>query len=162
MIGIGLVYLPVLHKPRGSRRAREAPATIHLRRKPEMSNKHQQEASTHQIFNIGSLTRRGGRVTRITTRSEYLSLTLTRVGDVVTWEDGMKAIIIDGAGLVAIAENESFALVSSRLSNADTTMETLQPGRGTAVRNGEQVPGLFDSGYGLSLVVATHQGGTRA
>jgi uncharacterized Zn-binding protein involved in type VI secretion len=123
----------------------------------------QQNSETTYLFvTIGSRTERGGRVTRVTTTAEYEGMALARVGDIVTYEDGSEATITDGAGSAALWDNAPFALVGSRLSNGDTITETLQDEWGITVRNGEQIPGLFDPAYMLPLSAITDRGSSHA
>ena len=61
----------------------------------------QKNETTHLFATIGALTERGGRVSRVTTRAEYGGKALARVGDIVTYDDGSEATIIDGAGFAA-------------------------------------------------------------
>ncbi|TDN62567.1 PAAR domain-containing protein [Paraburkholderia sp. BL10I2N1] len=122
----------------------------------------QKNETTYLFVTIGSRTRRGGRVTRVTTQVETNGQGLARVGDVVTYDDGSAATIIDGAGCAALCEDKPLALVGSRLSNGDTITETMQDEWGITVRHGEQIPGLFDPSYTMPPTVATHEGGTDA
>jgi uncharacterized Zn-binding protein involved in type VI secretion len=115
--------------------------------------------TTYLFVTIGSRTRDGGRVTRVSTKAEYKGMALARVGDIVTYDDGREATIIDGAGFAAAWEDKPFALVGSRLSNGDTITETLQDGFGITVRDGKPVPGLFDSAYTTLPPTATTDGG---
>ncbi|WP_175977298.1 PAAR domain-containing protein [Burkholderia sp. BCC1047] len=108
--------------------------------------KNQLNAPTHLFATVGALTERGGRVTTATSRLTLAGLEVACVGDVVTYDDGSEAAIIDGAG-----NNHSggkpFALVGSRLSNGDRITETLRTSGGIHVRNGLSVAGLFDPTY---------------
>src|SRR5471032_595008 len=122
----------------------------------------QKNNGTAYLFvTIGSRTKRGGHVTRVSTKAEYKGMALARVGDLVTYDDGSEATIIDGAGFAATWEDKPPALVGSRLSNGDTITETLQDAWGVEVRDGEQSPGLFDAGYTLPWSAA-HGGSTNA
>jgi len=76
-------------------------------------------------------------------------MALARVGDIVTYDDGSEATIIDGAGFAAAWEDKPLALVGSRLSNGDTITETLQGGWGITIRSSERITGLFDPAYTL-------------
>jgi uncharacterized Zn-binding protein involved in type VI secretion len=118
----------------------------------------QKKETTYLFVTIGSRTRDGGRVTRVSTKAEYKGMALARVGDVVTYDDGSEATIIDGAGFAAAWEDKPFALVGSRLSNGDTITETLQDGFGITVREGKPVPGLFDPAYTLRPIADTDGG----
>ena len=103
--------------------------------------------TTYLFVTIGSRTKRGGHVTRVSTKAEYKGMALARVGDIVTYDDGSEATIIDGAGFAAAWGDKPFALVGSRLSNGDNITETLQDGFGITVRSDKPVPGLFDPAY---------------
>lgn len=103
----------------------------------------------HLFVTIGSRTKRGGHVTRVSTKAEYKGMALARVGDIVTYDNGSEATIIDGAGFAAAWEDKPFALVGSRLSNGDTITETLQDGFGIKVGSDKPVLGLFDPAYVL-------------
>jgi len=60
--------------------------------------KDEHKAPTHLFATIGSLTERGGRVSTATSGLELAGLNVARVGDVVTYDDGSEAAIVDGAG----------------------------------------------------------------
>ncbi|NTX28445.1 PAAR domain-containing protein [Burkholderia pyrrocinia] len=109
-----------------------------------MKNEH--EAPTHLFATIGALTERGGRVTAATSGLTLAGLEVARVGDVVTYDDGSEATIIDGAGNCHSA-GKSFALVGSRLSNGDRITETLRTSWGIHVPEGQSIAGLFDPAY---------------
>src|ERR1700751_2039223 len=100
---------------------------------------------------IGSRTGRGVRVTRVTTKAEYQGMALARVGGINTYDDRSKAAITNGTGLAPARSDRPLALVGSQLSNGDTITETLLDGWGITVHEGEQIPGLFDAAYTLSL-----------
>jgi uncharacterized Zn-binding protein involved in type VI secretion len=114
--------------------------------------------TTYLFVTVGSRTKDGGHVTRVSTNAEFEGMALARVGDIVTYADGSEASIIDGAGFAAAWEDKPFALVGSRLSNGDTITETLQDGAGISVRDGELVSGLFDPAYTLPPIVDTNEG----
>ncbi|WP_338638726.1 PAAR domain-containing protein [Burkholderia pyrrocinia] len=109
-----------------------------------MNDEH--EAPTHLFATIGALTERGGRVTAATSGMTLAGLEVARVGDVVTYDDGSEATIIDGAGNCHSA-GKSFALVGSRLSNGDRIIETLRTSWGIHVPEGQSIAGLFDPAY---------------
>lgn len=102
---------------------------------------------THLFATIGALTERGGRITTATSGLAVIGLAVARVGDVVTYEDGSEAVIIDGAGASLICDDKPVALVGSRLSNGDHIVETLQRAFGISVREHEPIEGLFDPTY---------------
>ncbi|CAN7200423.1 hypothetical protein LJR230_000504 [Trinickia sp. LjRoot230] len=60
---------------------------------------HQKKETTYLFATIGSRTAGGGRISRVTTHAEARGL--ARVGDVVTYDDGSEATIVDGAGCAA-------------------------------------------------------------
>jgi uncharacterized Zn-binding protein involved in type VI secretion len=122
----------------------------------------QKNETTYLFVTVGSRTKDGGHVTRVSTKAEYEGMALARVGDIVTYDDGSEASIIDGAGFAAAWEDKPLALVGSRLSNGDTITETLQDGFGISVRDGELVPGLFDPTYMLPPIVETDEGTANA
>ncbi|CAB3766001.1 hypothetical protein B7G54_13800 [Burkholderia puraquae] len=108
--------------------------------------KNERQAPTHLFATVGALTERGGRVITATSGRTLAGLEVACVGDVVTYDDGSEAAIIDGAG-----NNHSggkpFALVGSRLSNGDRIPETLRSSWGIHVRDGQSIAGLFDPIY---------------
>jgi uncharacterized Zn-binding protein involved in type VI secretion len=112
------------------------------------------------FMTIGSRTKRGGHVTRVSAKAEYKGMALARVGDIVTYDDGSEANITDGAGFAASWDGKPFAVVGSRLSNGDTIAETLQGGWGITIRHDKPFPGLFDSSYVLPLVEPASDGGS--
>jgi uncharacterized Zn-binding protein involved in type VI secretion len=116
--------------------------------------------STYLFVTIGSRTKRGGHVTRVSTKAEYRGMALARVGDIVTYYNGSEATIIDGSGFAAAWGDKPFALVGSRLSNGGTITETLQHGFGITVRSDKPVPGLFDPVYVLPLADAVNEEGS--
>jgi len=102
---------------------------------------------THLFATIGSLTERGGRITKTTSGLTVIGLALARVGDVVTYEDGSEAVITDGAGAFAVDDGKPIALVGSSLSNGDRIAETLQRSWGVHMGERETIDGLFDPAY---------------
>lgn len=72
---------------------------------------------------------------------------LARGGDIVRYEDGTEATIIDGAAFAATWDDKPLALVGSRLSNGDRISETLLDGMGIDVHPGKPVPGLSAPSY---------------
>lgn len=122
----------------------------------------QKNETTYLFAMVGSLTGRGGRVSRVTTNAEHEGKALARVGDIVTYDDGSDATIVDGAGFAATWDDRPFALVGSHLSNGDAIIETLQDGWGISFRDGEIIPGLFDPAYIPSDTDARREGGSHA
>ncbi len=124
--------------------------------------KQQNNETTYLFATLDSSTERGGRGSRVTTKAEYQGMALVRVGDIVTYDDGSEATIIDGGGFAAAWEDKPLALVGSRLSNGDTIAETLQSGWGITFRSGERITGLFDPAYTLPPSVPTDGGNIHA
>jgi uncharacterized Zn-binding protein involved in type VI secretion len=93
---------------------------------------------------VDSFSERGRRITRVPTSATIDDKGVAVVGDIVTYEDGTEATIIDGAGFAAMWGNKPVALVGSRLSNGDRIISTPQDSFGITVRDGEDIPGLFD------------------
>ncbi|TDN61199.1 PAAR domain-containing protein [Paraburkholderia sp. BL10I2N1] len=122
----------------------------------------QKNETTYLFATIGSLTGRCGRISQVTTKAEYDGKALARVGDTVTYDDGSKATILDGAGSAAMWEDKPLALVGSRLSNGDTITATLRDGWGITVRDGEPIPGLFDANWTPPPAGAMGEGDTHA
>lgn len=108
-----------------------------------------QTKTTILFATIGSRTARGGRVAHVSTKLEYKGVAMACVGDLVTYDDGSEATIIDGAGCAAAWKDKPFALVGSHLSNGDTIAETLQDGMGISILKDKPIPGLYDSNYVL-------------
>ncbi|HHX4059414.1 MAG: PAAR domain-containing protein [Burkholderia contaminans] len=119
--------------------------------------KSEQTAPTHLFATIGALTERGGRVAEATSGLTVAGLIVARVGDVVTYEDGSEAVIVDGAGEYAICSDRPFALVGSRLSNGDRIVETLQRLSGIYVPAGETAAGLFNEDYAPPLALRRYR-----
>ena len=125
-------------------------------------SEHRQNETIYPFATIGSRTKRGGRVTRVTTQAEYKGMALARVGDPVTYDDGSEATIIDGAGFAAVWGDKPLALVGSRLSNGDRIVESLQDSWGITVRADKPIPGLFDPTYTPRTVDDASAGGAHA
>lgn len=116
----------------------------------------QSKKPTHLFATIGARTERGGWIAKASSELHIRGLTVACVGDEVVYEDGSRATIIDGAGRGATWRNTPFALVGSHLSNGDTIATTLQDREGVHVREGQSIPGLFDSAYiSLSLTATS-------
>jgi uncharacterized Zn-binding protein involved in type VI secretion len=119
-------------------------------------SENQKQETTYLFATRGSITARGGRVSRVTTKVDAEGHMLARVGDIVTYEDGTEANIIDGAGAAATWCDTPFALVGSHLSNGDRIVESLQSGMGIDVHPDRLIPGQFDRSY---VYQASGQGG---
>lgn len=65
-------------------------------------------------------------MSRVTTQAQARGLALARIGDVVTYDDGSEATIIDGTGSVPLWCDVPFAPLGSRLNNGDKIVATLQ------------------------------------
>ncbi|WP_230961786.1 PAAR domain-containing protein [Burkholderia thailandensis] len=72
---------------------------------------------------LGSTTERGGQVTTATSGSSLWGRDVACVGDVVTYPDGRKSMIVDGAYFTPMSRTKPIALVGSRLSNGDRIVE---------------------------------------
>ncbi|WP_175864899.1 PAAR domain-containing protein [Burkholderia cepacia] len=112
-----------------------------------MPNEQEAKALTHLFATIGSRTKRGGWVAEVAGKTSYRGLMLARVGDVVRYDDGTEAVVVDGAGFSATSDGKPMALVGSRLSNGDVITQTLQDGAGIRVTDDKPIPGLFDPAY---------------
>lgn len=95
---------------------------------------------------IGARTERGGCVT---SGSDFrmCNLRVACVGDVVTYEDGSQAVIMDGAGMAMVFCGKPVALVGSSLSNGDRIVSTIWTKRGIFVEQGREIEGLFDADW---------------
>lgn len=105
----------------------------------------EKQSITYLFASAGARTERGGWVM---TDSKIImhGLPIAAVGDIVQYEDGGQAVIVDGAGGAMVFGNQSCALVGSRLSNGDRVVSTFST-LGITVANGEQISGLFDPSY---------------
>jgi uncharacterized Zn-binding protein involved in type VI secretion len=101
----------------------------------------------HWVATIGSTTERGGRILKVSSGAEFNGFRAALVGDTVTYDDRTEATILDGSGFGATWANKPFALVGSRLSNGDRITTTPQSAFGITEKEGETIPGLFESGY---------------
>jgi hypothetical protein len=115
--------------------------------KTEAANVNRVLKAMHWFATIGSLTERGGRVTSASGSLTIAGLSVAIVDDVVTYADGSKAVIMDGAGYAAAHCDKPFALVGSRLSNGDRIVESLQKESGVDEYHYIPIPGLFDPAY---------------
>jgi uncharacterized Zn-binding protein involved in type VI secretion len=124
-------------------------------------SKHAINETMHLFATVGARTERGGKVTRVSSHATIDNLGLAVVGDTVEYEDGTEATIVDGAGFAAMWEDRPVALVGSHLSNGDRIVTAAQNAFGITVRDGEEIPGLFDSTYS-PMADAVRTGGRRA
>ena len=118
----------------------QVPASEHTNTDPSVK-------AMHLLATIGSLTERGGRITTATSQLKIAGLAVARVRDIVTYNDGSEAVIMDGAGAAAVFIDQPLALVGSRLSNGDRIVESLQRGRGVVEHHDRPITGLFDPTY---------------
>src|ERR1700678_4371534 len=95
-------------------------------KKAEGANVNRAVKATHWLATIGSPTEQGGRVTGASSGLKVAGLSVALIDDVVTYEDGSEAVIIDGSGDAASYRDKPFALVGSRLSNGDRIIASLQ------------------------------------
>jgi uncharacterized Zn-binding protein involved in type VI secretion len=122
--------------------------------KTETANVKRALKATHWFATIGSLTERGGRVTSASGSLAIAGLVIAVVGDAVTYEDGSKAVIMDGAGYAATHCDKPFALVGSQLSNGDRIVESLQNKFAIDEYHDRPIPGLFDPTYTVPRTAA--------
>ncbi|CAM2173725.1 PAAR repeat-containing protein [Paraburkholderia sacchari] len=109
----------------------------------EMSDQQERKGISYALATIGARTERGGCVTS-GSRFRIGGLAVACVGDVVTYEDGSQAVIVDGAGIAMVYGGAPVALVGSRLSNGDRIVSTIWSKRGIFIADGEGIEGLFD------------------
>lgn len=105
----------------------------------------ERKSTTHLFASAGARTERGGWV-MTDSKIVMVGLPVAAVGDIVQYEDGGQAVIIDGAGGAMVFGNQPCALVGSRLSNGDRIVSTFST-LGISVSEGEQIHGLFDPSY---------------
>jgi hypothetical protein len=123
-------------------------------KKTEAVNVDRVVKATHWLATIGSPTEQGGRVSRASSGLEVGGLTIALIDDVVTYEDGSEAVIIDGAGVGATYSGKPCALVGSRLSNGDRIIASLQNKFGIDEYHDSPIPGLFDPSYTQPITAA--------
>ncbi|WP_322061142.1 PAAR domain-containing protein [Paraburkholderia sp. J63] len=89
-----------------------------------MSDQQERKGKKYALATIGARTERGGCVT---SGSDFRigNLRVACVGDVVTYEDGSQAVIMDGAGIAMVFGGKPVALVGSSLSNSDRIVSTI-------------------------------------
>lgn len=111
-----------------------------------MSGQQERKGTLHVFATIGARTERGGCVT---SGSDFriCHLRVACVGDVVTYEDGSQAAIMDGAGAAMVFCGKPVALVGSSLSNGDRIASTVWGGRGIFVEEGKDIEGIFDADW---------------
>ena len=102
---------------------------------------------THHFATVGSTTERGGRVAVASSGMKLDELAVACVGDLVVYDDGSEARIVDGAGVAAVWRDKPLALVGSSLSNGDRIAKSLHTGAGIVERPGQPIPGLFDADF---------------
>jgi uncharacterized Zn-binding protein involved in type VI secretion len=124
-------------------------------KKTEATNVNRVLKAKHWFATIGSRTERGGRVTSASGSLAIVGLAIAVVDDVVTYEDGSKAVIMDGAGYAATHCDKPYALVGSRLSNGDRIVESLQNKFAVDEYHDRPIPGLFDPAYTVPKTAAT-------
>ncbi|CAM2163648.1 PAAR repeat-containing protein [Paraburkholderia sacchari] len=109
----------------------------------EMSDQQERKGIRYALATIGARTERGGCVTS-GSKFHLGGLPVACVGDVVTYEDGSQAVIVDGAGIAMVYCGNPVALVGSRLSNGDRIVSTIWTKRGIFIEDGKTIEGLFD------------------
>ncbi|CAH2812349.1 MAG: hypothetical protein CBCREVIR_3096 [Candidatus Burkholderia crenata] len=115
----------------------------------------------HLFATIGSLTKRGGRVTTASSGLKIAGLAIARANDVVSYPDGSEAVIIEEVGFAAVFGGRPLALVGSRLSNGDRIVETPQAGRDIIESFDKPIEGLFDPPYVPSARMPEHRFAVR-
>ncbi|WP_426395752.1 PAAR domain-containing protein [Ralstonia sp. R-29] len=95
----------------------------------------ERKSTTHLFASAGARTERGGWV-MTDSKIVMVGLPVAAVGDIVQYEDGGQAVIIDGAGGAMVFGNQPCALVGSRLSNGDRIVSTFST-LGISVSEGE-------------------------
>jgi uncharacterized Zn-binding protein involved in type VI secretion len=125
-------------------------------KKTETTNVNRAIKARHWFVTIGSPTERGGHVTSASGSLAIAGLAIAVVDDVVTYADGSKAVIMDGAGYAATHCDKPYALVGSRLSNGDRIVESLQNKFAVDEYHDRPIPGLFDPAYTLRKTAATN------
>ncbi|AOJ88147.1 MULTISPECIES: PAAR domain-containing protein [Burkholderia] len=119
--------------------------------------------TTYLFTTIGAGTERGGRVTRVSTNATIDNLGLAVVGDIVAYEEGTEAMIVDGAGFAVMWHGRPVMTVTgSHLSNGDRIVTAARDAcDNITVRDGEEIPRLFEPAYSpiLADVVRTGGGG---
>lgn len=122
----------------------------------------QSNETTYFFATLNSRSKRGGRVIRITTKAGYQGMALARIGDIVTYDGGGEATILNGAGFAAGWKDKPPALVGYGLSNSDAITATLQDGLGSRICDGQRVPSQFAPPYTLPPKSATDGGNIHA
>lgn len=120
----------------------------------------EQKSTTHLFASAGARTERGGWV-MTDSKIVMVGLPIAAVGDIVQYEDGGQAVIVDGAGDAMVFGNyRPCALVGSRLSNGDRIVSTFST-LGFTVVEGESISGLFDPSYAPQPSSPTYRAVTR-
>ncbi|AYL07064.1 PAAR domain-containing protein [Enterobacter kobei] len=96
-----------------------------------------------RIATVGSLSRNGGIIQKVSGNSTAGGLQVARVGDKVVYADGSEATIISGAGMARVMQGASAALVGSMLDNGDEIISTPQSISKLAFREGDTLPEGF-------------------
>ncbi|WP_312073344.1 PAAR domain-containing protein [Atlantibacter sp.] len=96
-----------------------------------------------RIATVGSLSRNGGIIQKVSGNSTAGALQIARVGDKVVYADGSEAAIISGAGKVRVMQGASAALVGSMLDNGDEIISTSQSSNTFVFREGHTLPEGF-------------------
>lgn len=108
-----------------------------------MSEQEERKGTKYPFATIGARTERGGCVTSGSGMS-IGGLPVACVGDIVTYDDGSEAVIMDGAGYAAVISGNPAALVGSSISNGDRIISTIWTDRGIFVEEGKTIEGVFD------------------
>lgn len=111
---------------------------------------------------IGTGTERGRRVTRASTNATIDNLGLAVVGDIVAYEEGTEAMIVDGAGFAVMWHGRQVTVTESHLSNGDRIVTAAQDACDITVRDGEEIPRLFEPAYSPIFADVVRTGGGSA
>ncbi|GJA00060.1 PAAR domain-containing protein [Enterobacter kobei] len=96
-----------------------------------------------RIATVGSLSRNGGIIQKVSGNSTAGSLRVALVGDKVVYADGSKATTISDAGKARDMQGASAALVGNMLDNGDEIISTPQSSNKFVFREGDTLPNGF-------------------
>ena len=96
-----------------------------------------------RIATVGSLSRNGGIIQKVSGNSTAGSLRVALVGDKVVYADGSKATTISDAGKARDMQEASAALVGNMLDNGDEIISTPQSSNKFVFREGDTLPNGF-------------------
>ena len=96
-----------------------------------------------RIATVGSLSRNGGIIQKVSGNSTAGSLRVALVGDKVVYADGSKATTISDAGKARDMQGASAALVGNMLDNGDEIISTPQSSNKFVFREGDTLSNGF-------------------